>query len=169
METVTVFIACVLLTGCLVPDTAAVPGIADTRPLPAWFDEAKFGVMLHWGVYSVPSYGGTGASEWFWKHWKDYHQKDLIHFMTSNYKPGFSYADFARDFTAEFYNPDKWVDIIKDSGAKYVLERCKRILSHESFISLRRSDCSFKLAYTVNHALPPCSSCLILSSKTARS
>lgn len=34
----------------------------DARPLPAWFDEAKFGVFIHWGVFSVPSFG----SEWFW-------------------------------------------------------------------------------------------------------
>jgi len=88
------------------------------RPLPAWFDEAKFGVMLHWGVYSVPSFGGKGASEWFWKHWKDYHQKPLQDFMKRNYKPGFTYADFAPDFTAEFYNPNDWVDLIQNSGAK---------------------------------------------------
>lgn len=38
----------------------------DTRPLPAWFDEAKFGIFIHWGVFSVPSFG----SEWFWMTWK---------------------------------------------------------------------------------------------------
>lgn len=34
----------------------------DARPLPAWFDRAKFGIFIHWGVFSVPSFG----SEWFW-------------------------------------------------------------------------------------------------------
>lgn len=38
----------------------------DARPLPSWFDEAKFGIFIHWGVFSVPSYG----SEWFWSLWK---------------------------------------------------------------------------------------------------
>jgi Alpha-L-fucosidase len=38
----------------------------DLRPLPGWYDEAKVGIFLHWGVYSVPSFG----SEWFWKYWK---------------------------------------------------------------------------------------------------
>ena len=33
-----------------------------TRPLPAWFDEAKVGLFLHWGIFSVPSY----RSEWYW-------------------------------------------------------------------------------------------------------
>lgn len=34
----------------------------DTRPIPPWYDEAKIGIFLHWGVFSVPSYG----NEWFW-------------------------------------------------------------------------------------------------------
>src|SRR5688500_17810024 len=40
----------------------------DKRPLPPWFDEVKIGVFLHWGVYSVPGFGGS--SEWFWAYWK---------------------------------------------------------------------------------------------------
>lgn len=43
----------------------------ETRPLPKWYDEAKIGIFIHWGVYSVPSYDG----EWFWKHWKGRYQK----------------------------------------------------------------------------------------------
>lgn len=38
----------------------------DSRPLPPWYDEAKFGIFIHWGVFSVPSFG----SEWFWNNWK---------------------------------------------------------------------------------------------------
>lgn len=38
----------------------------DNRPLPPWYDEAKFGIFIHWGVFSVPSFG----SEWFWNNWK---------------------------------------------------------------------------------------------------
>lgn len=38
----------------------------DKRPLPTWYDDAKFGIFIHWGVYSVPSFG----SEWFWFNWK---------------------------------------------------------------------------------------------------
>ena len=37
----------------------------DSRPLPAWYDEAKVGVFMHWGPYSVPGV----ASEWFWYQW----------------------------------------------------------------------------------------------------
>ena len=38
----------------------------DARPLPTWYDQAKFGVFIHWGVYSVPAFG----SEWFWMNWR---------------------------------------------------------------------------------------------------
>lgn len=37
----------------------------DSRPLPIWYDDAKIGIFIHWGVFSVPSFG----SEWFWKRW----------------------------------------------------------------------------------------------------
>ena len=38
----------------------------DTRPIPSWYDEAKFGIFIHWGLYSVPSFG----DEWFWEYWR---------------------------------------------------------------------------------------------------
>lgn len=38
----------------------------DTRPLPEWYDDAKVGIFIHWGVYSVPSFG----TEWFWTNWQ---------------------------------------------------------------------------------------------------
>src|SRR5499427_7750056 len=43
----------------------------DKRPTPAWFTDAKFGIFIHWGVYSVPSYapvipGRLAYAEWYW-------------------------------------------------------------------------------------------------------
>lgn len=38
----------------------------DNRTLPTWYDDAKLGIFIHWGVFSVPSFG----SEWFWKNWR---------------------------------------------------------------------------------------------------
>jgi alpha-L-fucosidase len=38
----------------------------DSRPLPQWYDNSKFGIFIHWGVFSVPSFG----SEWFWSSWE---------------------------------------------------------------------------------------------------
>ncbi len=56
-------ISCLLLVGVLLAATGAegvqyTPDWAslDTRPLPTWYDEARIGIFLHWGVFSVPSY-----------------------------------------------------------------------------------------------------------------
>ena len=38
----------------------------DTHVAPSWYDEAKLGIFMHWGLYSVPSFG----TEWFWEEWK---------------------------------------------------------------------------------------------------
>ena len=90
----------------------------DSRPNPAWYDEAKIGIFMHWGVYSVPSFGSSNLAEWFWWCWQGSKNKDCIDFMKKNYRPGFSYADFAPMFKAEFFNPDEWADLIARSGAK---------------------------------------------------
>ena len=86
----------------------------DARPLPAWYDEAKVGVFMHWGVFSVPSFG----SEWFWWHWKGQPLAPYVEFMKQNYRPGFTYADFAPHFTTEFYDPKTFAEIVQASGAK---------------------------------------------------
>src|SRR4051794_25098402 len=44
----------------------------DARPIPPWFDEAKFGIFVHWGVYSVPAWGPPGRyAEWYWHDLQD--------------------------------------------------------------------------------------------------
>ncbi len=88
----------------------------DARPLPSWYDEAKFGIFITWGAFSVPSFG----DEWFLYFWKT-GVPEYVKYMKENYKPGFTYADFGPQFTAEFYNPDEWANVFKESGAKYVL------------------------------------------------
>ncbi|CAH1710008.1 unnamed protein product [Aphis gossypii] len=98
----------------------------DARPLPAWYDQAKFGVFIHWGVYSVPAFG----SEWFWMNWRGRKGANYVNFMTKNYKPGFTYQEFGPQFTAEFFDPMQWASIIKDSGAKYVVLTTKH---HEGY------------------------------------
>ena len=46
----------------------------DKRPTPKWFTNDKFGIFIHWGVYSVPSYapvipGKLAYAEWYWHRW----------------------------------------------------------------------------------------------------
>ena len=90
----------------------------DKRPLPDWYDQAKFGIFMHWGVYSVPSFG----SEWFWYNWQGSKQAATVAFMEKNYPPDFTYPDFAPMFKAEFYDPNKWASLFQQSGAKYVID-----------------------------------------------
>ncbi|XP_026742726.1 alpha-L-fucosidase-like [Trichoplusia ni] len=99
----------------------------DTRPLPEWYDKAKIGIFIHWGVFSVPSFG----SEWFWINWKaSKNNKKYIDFMKNNYPPGFTYQEFAPMFTAEFFDPTAWAQLFAKSGAKYVVLTSKH---HEGF------------------------------------
>ncbi|GLH08491.1 Putative alpha-L-fucosidase [Gryllus bimaculatus] len=98
----------------------------DSRPLPQWYDEAKFGIFIHWGVFSVPSFG----SEWFWENWKGVNSSTYVSFMKKNYPVDFTYQDFARYFSAEFYDPNAWANIFKKSGAKYIVLTSKH---HEGY------------------------------------
>ncbi|XP_042148805.1 alpha-L-fucosidase-like [Ixodes scapularis] len=110
----------------------------DARPLPAWYDQAKVGIFLHWGVYSVPGY----VSEWFWWYWMDQGSptnKKVPQFMKDNYPPGFTYPAFAKDFTCEFFDPKEWARIFEDSGARYVVLTSKH---HEGY-TLWPSNASF--------------------------
>ncbi|XP_076645454.1 alpha-L-fucosidase [Halictus rubicundus] len=99
----------------------------DSRPLPNWYDDAKFGIFIHWGVFSVPSFG----SEWFWNNWRE-EKSDTKYsdFMKQRYPPNFTYQDFAREFTAEFFNATEWSKLFEASGAKYVVLTSKH---HEGY------------------------------------
>ncbi|XP_076256751.1 alpha-L-fucosidase-like isoform X1 [Rhynchophorus ferrugineus] len=98
----------------------------DKRPLPKWYDNAKVGIFIHWGIFSVPSI----HSEWFWAYWKSHYDVEIDKYMKANYPPDFSYQEFAKDFTAEFFNATVWADIFAKSGAKYVVLTSKH---HEGF------------------------------------
>ena len=93
----------------------------NNRAYPKWFKDAKLGIFIHWGLYSVPSYGGKESyGEWYLR---GLQTKDSLrtNFMKKNYGENFTYKDFAPLFKAELFNPDEWADLFKKSGAKYVL------------------------------------------------
>lgn len=98
----------------------------DARPLPSWYDQAKFGIFIHWGVFSVPSYG----SEWFWYYWKDMQPDVYGAFVNATERPGFVYSEYATRFTAELYRPEQWAAALAQSGAQYVVLTSKH---HEGF------------------------------------
>ncbi|KAG1673189.1 Alpha-L-fucosidase [Nymphon striatum] len=98
----------------------------DSRPMPSWFDDGKVGILIAWGLYSVPSFG----NEWFWEFWKGTKKAKYVQFMENNYPPTFTYPDFAKEFTAEFYDPQNWAELFSAAGAKYVVLTSKH---HEGF------------------------------------
>lgn len=104
------------------PDWASL----ETRPLPEWFDRLKLGVFIHWGVFSVPAF----RSEWFWWDWQGAKYNDCIEFMKTNYPPGFTYPDFGPRFTASQFDANKWMEVIGNSGAGYVVLTSKH---HEGY------------------------------------
>lgn len=102
----------------------------DARETPAWFDEAKFGIFIHWGVYSVPAWGPKGSySEWYW-HSMQNKDGETWKFHEKQYGPDFKYADFAPMFRAELFDPAHWADIFARSGARYVVLTSKH---HEGY------------------------------------
>lgn len=101
-----------------------------SRPLPAWFDEAKVGVFLHWGIFSVPSYGPATLAEWYWWGLSGAKSEPTVSWHKKTYGEDFSYAEFAPMFKAEFFDPDEWAAMFKDAGIKYVVLTSKH---HEGF------------------------------------
>jgi len=75
-----------------------------------WFVEARFGIFIHWGVYSVPARG-----EWY---------------MNNAKVPMTNYMAFANDFTAAKYDPQAWAQLFADAGAKYMVITAKH---HDGF------------------------------------
>lgn len=91
------------------------------RPYPEWFKEAKLGIFIHWGLYSVPAYSAKNSySEWFLK---GIQSGDSIRtaFMKEVYGEKFTYNDFAPLFKAELFDASQWARLFKDSGAHYVV------------------------------------------------
>ena len=89
-----------------------------TYPVPEWYKNAKFGIFIHWGVYSVPAFG----SEWYPR--MMYLQGTPVfehHVKTYGPQKEFGYADFIPMFKAEKFDAKEWVSLFKAAGAKYVM------------------------------------------------
>ena len=108
----------------------------DRRPIPTWFQDAKFGIFIHWGIYSVPAWrkvtDGRYASyaEWYYARVMFDEQDGGQEFHAKNFGRDFAYRDFAPLFRAELFDPDRWADLFARSGAKYVVLTSKH---HDGF------------------------------------
>jgi alpha-L-fucosidase len=88
--------------------------------VPAWYQDAKFGIFIHWGVYSVPGFG----NEWYPRRMYDVNDKGKIyeqHVTAFGPLTTFGYKDFIPQFKAEKFSADAWARLFKKAGAKYVI------------------------------------------------
>jgi alpha-L-fucosidase len=86
------------------------------HPDPRWFDDAKFGIYFHWGVYSVPAFG----TEWYSRNMYVKGSSENKHHL-AKYGPlsTFGYKDFIPAFTAAKFNPDEWAELFDKAGARF--------------------------------------------------
>lgn len=124
-----------------------------THTVPKWYDDAKFGIFIHWGIYSVPAYaphtyelGEVDSKEWFANNpYAEWYYNSINIGKGSTYEhhiqkygKDFKYEDFIPMWKAENWNPEEWAEIFKEAGAEYVVLTTKH---HDGF-------CLFPSKYT---------------------
>ncbi len=83
---------------------------------PDWFQDAKFGIYYHWGVYSVPAY----SSEWYPRLMHITSHPAYQHHLDKYGHPSeFGYHDFVPMFKAEKFDPEAWADLFVKAGARF--------------------------------------------------
>ena len=101
MKRVQTFLAGMLMLSCMVPQSVrAQEPVKQSEENMKWFADAKLGIFNHWGIYAV-----NGVSE----SWSFFNK----------YLPYDEYMAQVKGFTAANYDPKAWVDLIKESGARY--------------------------------------------------
>ncbi len=85
---------------------------------PPWYEEARFGIFIHWGVFSVPAFG----SEWYSRNMYSEGSKEYAHHRAT-YGPQdrFGYKDLIGLFKAERFVAKDWAKLFRESGARYVV------------------------------------------------
>ncbi len=122
------------------------------HPVPEWFHDAKLGIFIHWGLYSVPGWAPEGAdidkqvaekgweamfannpyAEWYLNTLRVGDTQTRRHHIAT-YGENFSYDDFAPIFNkaVEKWNPDEWAELFQKVGARYVVLTTKH---HDGFL-----------------------------------
>jgi alpha-L-fucosidase len=113
-----IFTAALLFTQMLAQNTSGSSNSKQNDPRMQWWKDAKFGMFIHWGIYSVPSgkWGETTTyGEWI---------------MHSAKIPRAEYGALAEKFNPIKFNADEWVKLAKDAGQKYIVITSKH---HDGF------------------------------------
>lgn len=85
---------------------------------PQWYYRGKLGIFIHWGIYSVPAFG----NEWYSRNMYDpAHREFEHHRKTFGEHKHFGYKDFIPMFRGEKFDPDRWTELFRDAGARFIL------------------------------------------------
>ena len=94
---------------------------------PDWYYRGKFGIFIHWGIYSVPGFG----NEWYSRNMYNKESREYYHHLRVYGKQSkFGYKDFIPNFTGEKFNAEDWIALFKKAGAKFVTPVCEH---HDGF------------------------------------
>lgn len=108
--------------------------------IPDWYRNSKFGIFIHWGIFSVPAF----ASEWYSRNMYIQGSEEYEHHIkTYGEHKDFGYKDFIPLFKAEKFDADQWAELFLKSGAQYVMP----VAEHHDGFQMYRSDLSHFNAY----------------------
>jgi alpha-L-fucosidase len=85
---------------------------------PEWYENAKFGIFIHWGLFAVPAF----ANEWYSRNMYQQGSREFKHHVAT-YGPHskFGYKDFIPLFKAEHFDARAWARLFREAGARYVV------------------------------------------------
>ncbi|KAH7929517.1 glycoside hydrolase family 29 protein [Leucogyrophana mollusca] len=98
------------------------PNVLTTHETPTWWNQAKYGIFIHWGIYSVPAWGPPQEyAEWYdwYLHNPPNSSNPTWEHHLNTYGPDVVYDDFIANFTASKWDPSAWLDLFDEAGAKY--------------------------------------------------
>ena len=112
-------------------------GSLDKRKAPEWYDKAKLGIFVHWGIYSVPAYAprkcetdraGLSYAEWYG--WQVHDKYPPYYDFHNRVYGGKKYNDFVADWKGELFDAEKWMKLFEFAGARYIILTSKH---HDAF------------------------------------
>ncbi len=108
--------------------------------VPEWYTKARFGIFIHFGIYSVPSF----SSEWYSRNMYIKDSKEYKHHIeTYGFHKNFGYKDFIPMFKAEKFSAQEWAELFKKAGARYVVP----VAEHHDGFQMYKSNISKWNAY----------------------